>query len=368
MIAMKTSDAQSIRYIALLHTSNHPQPGVALANQRQYIDAYALHRNMTKVGEVINTYTASQSSPSSALSSLAGRKQSQNDFDAIIAADWSPLTKAGANHFYAQNFELEKLGVQLLDCSDDGPISSLRHAVRFQAQQMYSLVCSERSRAGRYCGIENGTMLHVSHMPFATDKLYSDAIGAPLYIVHRESDGSESLLHPLSRVVIRRVERKADTKWCGFRKHPGDRVTLVPGDSNDVAVVRRVFDAKFALGQSAGQIAKSFNAAGHRDMHGRIWNPNAIQRMLSQTAYIGIGVSVRRSESYYSAVQGDHRVLSPSAPRDQLILVDFPQLRGAFVAEALHGTIWNWQMRQWFRKTGSSLPYEKMLSLLNRNV
>lgn len=74
-----------------------------------------------------------------------------------------------------------------------------------------------------------------------------------------------------------------------------DRVILVPGPTNEVQVVRRIYEAFVEDGKSEAQIADSFNQQNIKTDIGRPWTRGTIHQILTNEKYIGNNVFNRRS-------------------------------------------------------------------------
>jgi DNA invertase Pin-like site-specific DNA recombinase len=66
-----------------------------------------------------------------------------------------------------------------------------------------------------------------------------------------------------------------------------DRVVLVPGPSEEVEVVRRIYDLYANEGQSALGIAKFLNAEGRSNHFGRPWRYDLVRAILTSEKYAG---------------------------------------------------------------------------------
>jgi DNA invertase Pin-like site-specific DNA recombinase len=79
----------------------------------------------------------------------------------------------------------------------------------------------------------------------------------------------------------------------GDRKNlQSDRVTLVPGPAEEIALVHRIYREYIYLRKLERQIAADLNADGHT-FAGRAWTRYLVQSILTNEKYIGISVSGR---------------------------------------------------------------------------
>ena len=69
-----------------------------------------------------------------------------------------------------------------------------------------------------------------------------------------------------------------------------DRVILVPGPAEEVAVVREIFRMLIEDGKSVHRIASELNRAGIEYLCGRKWSHGAVNTILTHPKYVGCGV------------------------------------------------------------------------------
>jgi len=74
-----------------------------------------------------------------------------------------------------------------------------------------------------------------------------------------------------------------------------DRVILVPGPSEEVAVVREIFDAFTSEKYNEAQIAEMLNARGLRTDLSREWTRGVVHQLLTNPKYMGANVYNRKS-------------------------------------------------------------------------
>jgi len=74
-----------------------------------------------------------------------------------------------------------------------------------------------------------------------------------------------------------------------------DRVILVPGPEEEVAVVREIFDAFTSGEYNEGQIAEMLNARGLRTDLSRNWTRGVVHQLLTNPKYMGANVYNRQS-------------------------------------------------------------------------
>lgn len=74
-----------------------------------------------------------------------------------------------------------------------------------------------------------------------------------------------------------------------------DRVTLVPGPDNEIAVVNQIFESFVRDGQAEAEIAADLNARGIKTDLDRSWSPVVVRQILTNEKYIGNNIWNRNS-------------------------------------------------------------------------
>jgi DNA invertase Pin-like site-specific DNA recombinase len=74
-----------------------------------------------------------------------------------------------------------------------------------------------------------------------------------------------------------------------------DRILVIPGSSQEIAVVRWIFDSFVRRGKGESEIAKSLNERNIKCLNDRIWTGEKIHRVLVNERYIGNNVWNRSS-------------------------------------------------------------------------
>jgi hypothetical protein len=74
-----------------------------------------------------------------------------------------------------------------------------------------------------------------------------------------------------------------------------DRIVLVPGPRDEVAIVRWIFDSFVRRGKGEGEIAKLLNKRNIKNVSGRLWTGEKVHGVLVNEKYIGNNVWNRNS-------------------------------------------------------------------------
>jgi site-specific DNA recombinase len=118
----------------------------------------------------------------------------------------------------------------------------------------------------------------------------------------------------LARNVARgqRRARIEERKWCGnppLGYTRDENLQLVPGDTSEIALVRRIFSMRAEQGMGLPAIAKLLNLEGIATPKGNKWEPTGVKRVLERDAYIG-----RLAVGKHSCGKGDKPHLAKFCP------------------------------------------------------
>jgi DNA invertase Pin-like site-specific DNA recombinase len=243
-------------------------------NQEEAIAAYAAAHGL----EIVRTYSDEARSgldlnSRPALKSLLKDVQTeQADFGVILVYDvsrWGRFQDADESAHY--EYLCKERGIPVIYCAEDfendGSLAStlLKTLQRAEAAH-YSRRLSSRVFAG-HCALGRRGFWQGAPPGYGLRRTLIDANGSP-------------------RIILSHGERKFIQS---------DRVILVPGPADEVALVRRMFRSFAFDGKNEIQIAKELNQEGHVNEFGRPWNRNTISKMLSNEKYIGTNVYNRTS-------------------------------------------------------------------------
>jgi DNA invertase Pin-like site-specific DNA recombinase len=138
----------------------------------------------------------------------------------------------------------------------------------------------------------------------------------------------------LRRLLVDQDRKPKLVLHCGEQKSIAtDRVILVPGPSDEIAIVKEVFHMYAVEQRGTPEIARLLNERGIPGEGGRPWTRHIIRRIVTNPKYIGANVTNRQSAKLQS-----RRVTNPSemwVRKDNAFeaIID-PELYGKAVAEA----------------------------------
>lgn len=194
------------------------------------------------------------------------------DFRAVLVYDvsrWGRFQDVDESAYY--EYLCRRAGVNVIYCAesfgDDGsPMAALVKAIKRAMAGEFSRELSKKVFAGQCRLVERG---------------YRQG-GVPGYALRRlligENGEAKGVLNP--------GERKS--------RHT-DRVVLVPGPDNEVAVVRRIYERYINDNASERQIVRELNADGLLTDQGKPWCRAAVKQILTNEKYAGANVYNRES-------------------------------------------------------------------------
>jgi DNA invertase Pin-like site-specific DNA recombinase len=274
--------AKAAQYVRM--STEHQQ--YSIDNQRTAIEAYAIARAIT----IVATY---EDNGRSGLT-LSGRPSlrrliadvvaGQDAFDTILVYDVSRWGRfQDADESAHLEFLCRLAGVQVEYCAEpfanDGtPFASICKVVKRALAAEYSRELSAKVYAGKQRLITLG---------------YRQG-GSAGYGLRR------CLIDPSGN-------RKGLLACREYKSIATDRVILVPGPPEEVAVVKRIYHDYTKHGMGSSAIASALNGEGVRSESGRPWSEAVVKRVLTSEKYVGDSVWGRAS----AKLQTRHRPNPP---------------------------------------------------------
>lgn len=259
-----------VEYVRM--STEHQQ--YSIDNQMAVIRRYAEEHNM----DVVRTYSDAARSgltirQRSGLQQLIKDVESgEPDFSAILVYDvsrWGRFLDIDESAYY--EYRCRRAGIDVHYCAEpflnDGSISSdLLKALKRAMAREYSRELSAKVFAGKCRLVELG-FRQGGHAGYGLRRLLIDADRRP----------------------------KGYLKWGEKKSILTDRVILVPGPPEEIAVVREVFRLFSEEQMIPEAIAARLNARGVLNEQGRPWSRFTIDDMVTNPKYIGTNVTHRTS-------------------------------------------------------------------------
>jgi DNA invertase Pin-like site-specific DNA recombinase len=195
---------------------------------------------------------------------LTDVRDPSRDFDTVLVLDvsrWGRFQDADEAAYYEH--ECRRAGVRVVYCAepfqnDETPFAGVYKAIKRAMAGEYSRELSAKVFLGQ-CRLVRKGFWQGSSPGYGLRRQLIDANGAV-------------------RGVLAASEHKAIQS---------DRVVLIPGPANEVALIRKIFDWFVNERVSAGCMANRLNAIGLYNPFGRPWNDATIRAILKSEKYIG---------------------------------------------------------------------------------
>jgi DNA invertase Pin-like site-specific DNA recombinase len=243
-------------------------------NQSDAIKHYAEQRGI----EIVRTYS-DEGKSGLRIQGREGLKQLIDDiqsgiadFEAVLVYDisrWGRFQDADESAYY--EYICKRAGISVIYCAeqfenDGSPVSTIVKGVKRAMAGEYSRELSQKVFTGQCRLIELG---------------YRQG-GPPGFGLRRMLIDE----HGVTKGILERGEHKSIQT---------DRVTLVPGPAEEIAVVQEIFHAFVEDLKSETEIAEALNARGVLTDLGRAWTRGTVHQILINEKYIGNNVWNRSS-------------------------------------------------------------------------
>lgn len=354
------------RYVALVRASDATEGNTSTQAQLAMLHERAASLKMTRAGEIVlDGVTGSMPGKRQDMADLIGRKHRDNDFDVLVVQRLDRLTRSGSQHGFWFEYELERAGIHLHVVGDDipeGRYASLIKVAKYEAAREQAFSISQRSTQGYQLALEEGRVTTSSHTPYACWRLYLTADDKPLHIIRDLRDGRQQKLDPETKAIIDTYGQVGGGSKGHYRKQKYEKVLLMPGDADEIAVIRTIFDLHFRQGWGGRRIADQLNREGIASPCGKSWSQRQVEVLYNNEVYTGRSVANRTSGGIYH--QRNHATpkptnLDPSVhataktipvrlrPANEWFVTEQPRLKDLLGDEQLRALAIEGQDRHW---------------------
>lgn len=291
------------RYIASVRASDDTEGTTSTKAQLAMLHAESAKLKMVRVDEVIlDGVTGSMPGKRDDMVQLIDRKREKNDFDVLVIQRLDRVTRGGPKHGFWFEHECTRAGIELLIVGDDipnGPYSSMIRAAKYEAAKEQAFSISQRSTQGYQLALEEGRVNASSRTPYGCWRLYRSSNDEPLHIIRDVGDGRQQKLHPSTHAVIETYGQIGDGPKGHYRKQKSEKPLIIPGDAEEIAVVREIFDLHFRQGMGGKQIANVLNLKAIPSPMGKQWSQRQAEVIYHNEVYTGINVANRTTSGIY---------------------------------------------------------------------
>jgi DNA invertase Pin-like site-specific DNA recombinase len=302
------------RFIALVRASDAKEGTTSTQAQLAMLHEKAAELKMTHVADVVlDGVTGSMPGKREDMAALTNRKKLDNDFDVLLVQRLDRLTRGGSGHGMWFEHECERAGIHLYIVGDDipeGRYASLIKVAKYEAAKEQAFSISQRSTQGYQLALEEGRVTTSSHTPYACWRLYLTADGKPLRIIRDLGDGRQEELDPQTHAVVYTHGQIGGGSKGHYRKQKHEKVQLMLGDADEIAVIRTIFDLHFRQGWAGKRIADHLNRRSISSPCGKAWSQRQVEVLYYNEVYTGRSVANRISGGIYH--QRNHAAPKPT--------------------------------------------------------
>ena len=234
---------------------------------------------------------------------LIDRKKRYDDFDSILVHDSSRFSRSGARHSTKLKWELEQVGLEVIPVMGYIPANPFSDVLdTLGAAQSHEQARSISTASARGCqsSLEQGHRAHCTRRPFGIDGLILGEDGSELFVLRNLRDGSQLRLDPKTGETLERFPCKVNGASGHYRKARGQRIVLVPGDPDDVAIVNLIYKRYYADEYGYRRIAMELNGLNVLGPSGGLWNIRTVRGIVFNPVYTGKGLANALSNAIYS--------------------------------------------------------------------
>lgn len=308
---MNNNELQGKRYVNLVRCSTDQQTETSIPAQIECLNAYAKEHQMIWAGTDVVLAGISGSKPGNRtdLDELIERKRTLDDFDVVLTLVEDRFSRGGAAHGMWAEYELLRHGITVHHANSDlpeGPYADVIKVIKYQAAQDTVKSTSMRSTQGFQRSLEHGTVATSSHTNYGLFRLYASAQNKPLFIMRDMRDGTQQKLHHETREIIDVFGECGSGNKGHYRKQKDEKVYMVPGDMQEVEVVRRIFRQRYMEGMGGHRIADQLNSEGIKAPKGGRWMQHQVEVIAENPIYTGWGISGRTSSArFFQRLKGN---------------------------------------------------------------
>jgi Recombinase/Resolvase, N terminal domain len=353
--------------LAVERCSTGIQVQSSLPQQRELLIEYAARAGLEIVEHFpLPAESASVDLEREYLDRLIQRKRDANDYEVLLFQSIDRLTRQGGEDIFVLRSRFRKVGVRFAfaayEIADDeyGDFQYLVEASKAKgaAEALGFLACR-----GRRSKIAAGEIPYSCRIPYGIDRLFVDKRdGRPLHIIRNLSDRRQEMLTPDGQHINYLAPNVKKGAINHYRKQRHERIELIKGSPETVAVVREIFSKYFVDGWGQSRIAKTLNERGIPGPTGCGWNISTIASVLKNSIYLTVGVGMRLTRARHKMMKDGtpqppiRRPASQDDPPTKWIPVatrpeeDWDRITykglDGFLDETLHDVVHRWQQER----------------------
>jgi hypothetical protein len=167
----------------------------------------------------------------------------------LLVPDHTRFTRAGAGHGGHLLYRLRAAGILVYFVAEDLLVDSdltLQLALmRLAAAHQTAKSIARSSTIGSDVSFLEGNSPHTRRPPLGMDRMYF-LDGKPLHIIRNMADGTQEMLHPVTRERIRRFDKNPETGVpAHYIKQKNEKVALCPGAPEAMAKLFMLMELRY---------------------------------------------------------------------------------------------------------------------------
>lgn len=300
---MSFQELKGRRAIVMVRCSTHDQPQ-SIQDQLDACHQFAQANGMIVIDAV--RYEGVSASVAANLDAIANdlidRRIRHDNFDSVLVYDFSRFSRSGPRHAAKIKWDLEQAGIDVITVmgyQPPNPFSEVADSFNAAQAREQARSIANFSARGAQSALEKGVRAHCTKPPYGVNRLILSEGGEDLFVLQNELDGTQLRLDPRSGDVLERYPRKVGNASGHYKKSAGQRVTLVPGRTEHVEVVRHIYRRYELDGWGFHRIAQELNDQGVPSGKGSVWYKKAIKDILNNPVYCGKGLANARTSALY---------------------------------------------------------------------
>ena len=289
----------------VLSRSSSASQGTSISNQGRTVDSVIKERRLHVLKEyVLEAVTGSVPGNRSDIDDVIEQRERLGLKQVLLLVpDHTRFTRAGVGHGGHLLYRLRTNGILVYFVAEDLLVQcdlTLQLALMLLAAAHQTAKSIARSATiGTDASFLSGRSPHCRRPPFALDRMYF-VDGVPLHIIRNLPDGTQQMLHPVTREFIRAFGQNAKRGVpAHYIKQKNETVSLCAGDPQDVAKLFLLFEMRYVRYLGFRRIALMLNEQKVTSPMGLEWSAASIQQILLNPIYLGMGLRYRNTRSIY---------------------------------------------------------------------
>jgi hypothetical protein len=132
------------------------------------------------------------------------------------------------------------------------------------------------------------------------DRLYVGLDGSKRHRIRNLADGTQQMLAvDEDRVIATYGRNPAKGASVHYKRQSDEKILLVPGAPEQVAVVREIYRRRLVEGEGTMRVARSLNDRGVPSPSGKLWQVETVESVLTNPTYTGAGITARYASGLY---------------------------------------------------------------------